>query len=40
MIIGEIRRYLRDNNFMRILRFLKDIVYKVLKIKEKYINNN
>ncbi len=40
MIIGEIRRYLRDNNSMRISRSLKDTAYKALKIKEKYINNN
>lgn len=40
MIIGEIRRYLRDNNSMRISRSLKDTAYKALKIKEKYINKN
>ncbi|AEM73946.1 RNA polymerase sporulation sigma factor SigG [Caldicellulosiruptor acetigenus] len=40
MIIGEIRRYLRDNNSMRISRSLKDTAYKALKIKEKYISNN
>lgn len=40
MIIGEIRRYLRDNNSMRISRSLKDTAYKALKIKEKYISKN
>ena len=36
MIIGEIRRYLRDNSKIRISRSLKDIAYKVLQYKEKY----
>lgn len=40
MIIGEIRRYLRDNNTIRISRSLKDTAYKALKIKEKYMNTN
>jgi len=40
MIIGEIRRYLRDNNAMRISRSLKDTAYKALKIKERYISQN
>ena len=34
MILGEIRRYIRDNNSIRISRSLKDIAYKTLKIKE------
>lgn len=37
MIIGEIRRYLRDNNQIRISRSIKDIAYKALKAKEDYI---
>ncbi len=36
MIIGEIRRYLRDNNLLRVSRSLKDIAYKALKFKEQY----
>ena len=36
MILGEIKRYIRDNNSIRISRSLKDIAYKVLKIKEEY----
>lgn len=40
MIIGEIRRYLRDNNAIRISRSLKDIAYKALYVKEKLINKN
>jgi len=35
MIIGEIRRYLRDNNSIRVSRSLKDIAYKALQAKEK-----
>ncbi|PKM81135.1 MAG: RNA polymerase sporulation sigma factor SigG [Firmicutes bacterium HGW-Firmicutes-13] len=34
MIIGEIRRYLRDNNPIRVSRSLKDIAYKVLQIRD------
>ena len=39
MIIGEIRRYLRDNNAIRVSRSLKDIAYKALYIKEKLVNS-
>ncbi len=38
MIIGEIRRYLRDNNAIRVSRSLKDIAYKALYVKEKLIS--
>ena len=38
MIIGEIRRYLRDNSKIRVSRSLKDIAYKALQYKEKYYN--
>ena len=34
MIIGEIRRYLRDNNSIRVSRSLRDTAYKALKAKE------
>ena len=34
MVLGEIRRYLRDNNSIRISRSIKDIAYKVLKLKD------
>ena len=37
MIIGEVKRYLRDNNSIRIARSIKDISYKVLKLKESMI---
>lgn len=40
MIIGEIRRYLRDNNSIRVSRSLKDIAYKALYAKENYINQH
>ena len=35
MIIGEIRRYLRDNNALRVSRSLRDIAYKALAVKER-----
>ena len=34
MIIGEIRRYLRDNNSVRVSRSLRDVAYKALQAKE------
>ncbi len=35
MIIGEVRRHLRDNNTIRVSRSLRDIAYKALQVKEK-----
>ncbi|MBQ7308209.1 MAG: RNA polymerase sporulation sigma factor SigG [Clostridia bacterium] len=35
MIIGEIRRFLRDNNSLRVSRSLRDIAYKALQSREK-----
>lgn len=40
MIIGEIRRHLRDNNSIRVSRSLRDIAYKALQAKEKLITQN
>lgn len=40
MIIGEIRRYLRDNNALRVSRSLRDIAYKALAVKERLISEN
>ena len=40
MIIGEIKRYLRDNTPVRISRQIKDLAYKSLKAKEEYIEAN
>lgn len=37
MIIGEIRRYLRDNNPIRVSRSIRDLAYKALQAKEKLI---
>ncbi|WP_339062337.1 RNA polymerase sporulation sigma factor SigG [Tepidibacillus marianensis] len=38
MIIGEIRRYLRDNNPIRVSRSLRDIAYKALQIRDSLTN--
>lgn len=35
MIIGEVRRYLRDNNPIRVSRSVRDLAYKAIQIKEK-----
>ncbi len=35
MIIGEIRRYLRDNNAIRVSRSIKDMAYRAMQTKEK-----
>ena len=40
MIIGEIKRYLRDNNSIRVSRSIRDLAYKVLQYKEKYLKEN
>ena len=40
MIIGEIRRYLRDNNAIRVSRSLRDIAYKAIYAKEHYMKEN
>ena len=34
MIIGELRRYLRDNNSVRISRSIRDLAYRALQVKE------
>lgn len=39
MIIGEIRRYLRDNNAVRVSRSLRDIAYKALQVREKLLSD-
>ena len=36
MIIGEIRRYLRDNNTIRVSRSVRDLAYKTIQFKEKF----
>ena len=40
MIIGEIRRYMRDNNSIRVSRSLRDTAYKAIYAKENYIKQN
>ncbi|MEW6726703.1 RNA polymerase sporulation sigma factor SigG [Desulforudis sp. 1088] len=38
MIIGEIRRYLRDNNPIRVSRSLRDVAYKALQVRDSLAN--
>ncbi len=40
MIIGEIRRYLRDNNSIRVSRSIRDLAYKTISYKEKFVKEN
>ena len=40
MILGEIKRYLRDNSALRVSRSVKDLAYKALSLKEDYIASN
>ena len=40
MILGEIKRYLRDNSSLRIARSIKDIAYKTLKLKEELMDSD
>lgn len=40
MIVGEIRRYLRDNNPIRVSRSLRDIAYKALQVRDQLTNKN
>lgn len=40
MIVGEIRRYLRDNSAIRVSRSVRDTAYRVLQAKEKYMSEH
>ncbi len=40
MIIGEIRRYLRDNNSIRVSRSLRDVAYKTITAREMMTRKN
>jgi len=40
MIIGEIRRYLRDNNPIRVSRSLRDIAYKALQVRDSLVSKH
>jgi len=40
MILGEIKRYLRDNSTLRVSRSIKDLAYKTLRLKEELMTSN
>ena len=40
MIIGEVKRYLRDNNSIRVSRSIRDLAYKAIQFKERYSKEN
>ena len=40
LIIGEIKRYLRDNTALRVSRSTKDLAYQIIKFKDEYLVNN
>lgn len=40
MIVGEIRRYLRDNNPIRVSRSLRDVAYKALQVRDGLVNKH
>ena len=40
MIMGEIKRYLRDNQVIRVSRHLKDLAYKIFQLKEEYVHSH
>lgn len=40
MIIGEVRRFLRDDNPVRVSRSMRDTAYKAMQVKEQLINKN
>lgn len=40
MILGEVKRYIRDNNSIRVSRSVKDIAYKTLKYQDEYLKEN
>lgn len=39
LIIGEIKRYIRDNTAVRVSRSTKDLAYQIIKFKEKYVSD-
>ena len=39
LIVGEIKRYIRDNTLVRVSRSTKDLAYQIIKFKEKYWKN-
>ena len=40
MILGEVKRYLRDSNSIRVARSVKDLAYRILKAKEELTSKN
>lgn len=40
MIIGEVKRYLRDNNSIRVSRSIRELSYKIIMEKDKYVKDN
>ncbi|MDI3299222.1 MAG: RNA polymerase sporulation sigma factor SigG [Bacillota bacterium] len=40
MIIGEIRRYLRDNNAIRVSRSLRDVAYRAMQVRDQLTHRN
>ena len=40
MILGEVKRYLRDNNTIRVSRSIREIAYRAIAIKEELTNRN
>ena len=40
LILGEIKRYLRDNSALRVSRSIKDLAYKTIKLKEELMTSN
>ena len=40
MIQGEVRRYLRDNSTLHISRSVKDLSYKIMKVKDEFLISN
>jgi len=39
-LYGEVKRYLRDNNSIRVSRSIRDLAYKVMQFKERYLKEN
>ncbi len=40
LILGEIKRYIRDNTSFRVSRSVKDLAYQIISFKEDYFNKN
>ena len=40
LIVGEIKRYIRDNTQMRVSRSIKDLAYKIIKFKDDYVKDH